>query len=231
MAEMTFNDLIAQLTTEHPVMVETDNGSAFPMAPALLVQLREAVFGGMESGGGSSFGSKLPMDAAAVDLLTEITNQAAEVLAFVSHQPTPYGHAESYVALWAAQTLESTPYVVTSRATPDEPDEYGRRLTYDQRHEYTAHQLAQHWVNRIRDFFNPPKMRDIPNACPVEECGARFIHRNVDGEMKQSAALRISIDRGTGRSIEAKCGVCGKTWEPEEFLRLAATLSYAPPAE
>ncbi|WP_158253126.1 hypothetical protein [Cryobacterium sp. Y62] len=204
------------------MMVDRDAGQSVCMVPGLLEQLRAAIFAGGEGGGAIGGGPKLPMDAAAVDLLEEITEQATAVLAARTHTPTPYGTAEHYVRLWAGQTDDLTAYVLEVKATNLD------RVppVYLERREYSAVQLAAEWVRRIEDFFNPPKSRPIPNRCP--ECETRYVLRMVDGEERRSAALNITIDRATGKPIGAKCSECKTVWQPDEFLRLAAILGYPP---
>lgn len=221
----TFSELRDRLTIETLTMVEREHGKTPMKRQGLLQQLRQAVFEGMESSGGSaSFGSKPPIDAAAVDLLNEITDQASQVLAKVSPNPTPYGHAESYVRLWAGQTTESQIFAVTSRATVENPVEYykahpGQPTVYDEIQHVTAMELMQRWVDRIESFFIPPSAMEIPAECP--NCGARYYHRTKDGETIRSAALNILRDRDTGQSVEARCSVCTRTWPKSQFGFLA----------
>ncbi|MFC5930904.1 hypothetical protein D6T64_11980 [Cryobacterium melibiosiphilum] len=217
----TFNVLISELTQDHPVILERDAGTAVATVPGLLEQLRAAIFSGGEGGGAIGGGPKLPMDAAAVDLLEEITDQATAVLAARTNTPTPYGTAEHYVRLWAGQTDDLTAYVLEVKATNLDRVP----AVYLERREYSAVQLAAEWVRRIEDFFNPAKTREIPNACP--ECGERYVLRVVDGEEKRSSTLKITLDRETGRSVGAKCGACKFLWLPEEFVELAARLGYS----
>ena len=213
----TFLDLIDQLTRPHPVTVQRLAGAEIRTEDALLVMLRDAVFGGMEGGGsGSSFGSKPPIDVGALDIIEEITVQATEALAAVDKRPTPLGQAEDYVRLWAGLIDEASLVVVSvpGMSETDPP------VAFRELRECNAYELVSRWVSRIRDFFNPPKTMEITAACPVSECGQRYVYRNRDGEHLRSAALTISIDRETDRSIGAKCSACGAMWEPGEFEQL-----------
>ena len=228
----TFLNLLDQLTKETPTFIRRDAGMELKQRIGLLQQLREAVFGGMESTGGSSqFGSRPPIDPAAVDLLTEITDQAAQVLAKVTHTPTPYGHAEHYVRLWAGQVTEGQAFTVTSRATINNARQYassnpGKPTVYDSPAEYTAYGLLARWVERIEDFFNPPSSKEIKAPCP--NCGERYMHRMKDGELVRSAALNIHRDKETGVSIEARCSVCARSWPRSQFEFLAEMIGATP---
>jgi len=225
----TFLSLIHRLTRETSGTVQRENGQEERTQIGLLEQLRAAMFGGMEGTGGSSaFGSKPPIDAGAYDLLNEITTQAADVLAVVDRRPTPFGNAEDYVKAWAELTSEDKAFVVTTRATVDNPQP-GRPSVYDRASEYTAYQLVEWWSQRIEDFFNPPKSKEIPSPCP--RCHERYVVRIKDGEMVRSSALSIQIDRETGISSGARCAVCAAKWERSEFEQLAREVGAAPVPE
>lgn len=222
--EPTFLDLIHRLTRETPGYVERENGKEILLRIGLLEQLREAMFGGMEgTGGSSSFGSKPPIDTGALDLLNEITEQATVVLAAVTGRPTPFGHAEDYVKEWAENTTEDKSFVVTSPAT----SEVGE--IFNERFEYTAYNLAKRWVQRVDDFFDPPRTREVKAPCPA--CSTRYVFRMKDGEVIQSPALNIRIDRETGVSIDARCSHCGSEWPRAKFELLAKMVGANPVPE
>lgn len=220
----TFRDLLDRLTKEGHDWVSTDAGKVLAKRQGLLPQLRTAVFAGMENTGGSSaFGSKPPLDAAAIDLLDEITDQAAQVLAIVDPHPTPFGTAEHYVRLWAAQTTETKRFTLKVKS-------FAPGFVYDKEHprrnamtyvdqEHSALELLRRWTERIEDFFNPPSSREIAAACPT--CEVRYVHRLKDGQWIQVSALNILRDRTTGEPAEAKCGACGVSWAPSQFGFLA----------
>lgn len=222
----TFYDLLETLTAEPHY--EHRDGKQFLTHIGLLQQLREAVFAGMETTGGSSaFGSKPPMDAGAEDLLNEITIQASEALAAVSNLPTPYGHAESYVRLWAGQTHADRLVGVSSRVTDHgitelEAHAAGVTRVYRETTATTSYKLLQSWVERIEGFFNPPSGAEIQAACP--NCGQRYVHKQKDGQHVQSSALNFIRDRDTGATLEAKCSACKRSWPPAEFERLAVLI-------
>ena len=222
----TFYDLLETLTAEPHY--EKRDGKQFLTNIGLLQQLREAVFAGMETTGGSSaFGSKPPMDAAAEDLLNEITIQASEALSAVSNLPTPYGHAESYVRLWAGQTDADRLVGVSAKVTDHgitelEAHAAGVTRVYRETTATTSYKLLQSWVERIEGFFNPPSSAEIQAACP--NCGQRYVHRQKDGQHVQSSALNFVRDRDTGETIEAKCSACKRSWGADDFERLAVLI-------
>jgi hypothetical protein len=218
----TFQQLLEKLTAEHFMPVTRESGNTLMAQKGLLQQLREAVFSGMENtGGGASFGSKPPIDAAATDLLTEITNQATEALASVSNMPTPYGHAEAYVRLWAGQTRDDFVVTVSTRMPVENPTE-GKPAVFDQLTQLTSYELLARWVERIEDFFNPPSSREIQAPCP--HCNNRYVYRQKDGQQVRSAALNFHRSRETGETVEARCSACGVAWTPDLFEHLAVVL-------
>lgn len=215
----TFNHLIDLLTVDTPTFMRRDVGVELHEKQGLLQQLREAIFGGMEGNGGTSgYGSRPPLDPAAVDLLEEITKQASQALAAVSNLPTPYGHAEHYVRLWAGQAFENGPYVVTAKTTTE------TGIIFEERFQLTGYALARKWVDRVEAFFNPPVTAEVTAPCPRTECSARYVYRVKDGVEIQSAALNMTRDRMTGDTIDARCSACGTVWARDELERLAVLI-------
>jgi hypothetical protein len=229
----TFLDLVQRLTAPHQKTI----GELTQTVDSLLQQLREAIFLGMETGGsGSAFGSRMPLDASAADLLEEIDRQAAEVLGAVSHAPTPFGTTEAYVRLWAGQTTEGKLFTVSVRqAIPNahqvvkDAIEAGAKkippTVETVRRQYSAYQLVSIWADRIDDLFNPPSPREIRANCPA--CDARYVHKMKDGQHIRSAALNFVRDR-EGRTIAAKCSACTVSWAPPQFEWLARHIGADP---
>lgn len=197
----TFWDLVSKLTA----------------ANGLLPQLQEAVFGGMESTGGSSaFGSKPPIDTAAVDLLELITHQAAEALATVDTRPTPYGKPWDYIDSWARLTREDTVVRVhTPSLTTD-------RVVFQQRIETTAYRHAERWVSQVEAFFNPPKNAEMRAACP--NCGIEKIARIVDGEEIHAWAMVMRRDRTTNETLDVYCQHCTAEWPRRLLITFAGQI-------
>jgi hypothetical protein len=222
--EPTFLDLINRLTRENDALVEREDGEQSHTRSGLLEQLRESVFGGMGgSGGGAGFAAKPPLDAAALDLLDEISQQAAEALATVSNLPTPLGHAEDYVRLWAGQTKEDKMTTVSVKRSHDENSGIVP-LVYRQIVEVSAYALALSWIRSVESYYTPPDTAPIQAPCP--SCGTRYVYRIKDGSTIQCDALNFR--RENKETIEARCTECGASWSREQFGWLATALNLKP---
>jgi hypothetical protein len=232
MTEESFGSLVNRLTETHRVTVERDDGTEYPETDGLLQMLREAVFGGMSGGGGSQGKAKLPLEAAAADLLDEIDRQAAEALAQVDSRPTSLDNTEAYVARWFAAVQENTQLVVTTPETlPDDLYQHGKPRVYRVKVETTAIALVRSWVKRIEDYFVPQRADPIPGTCPNPECGQEHSWRMVDGSTVRSAAVFIHMDRETRRPFGAGCSVCGTKWAVRDIPALAEAMGYTPDEE
>lgn len=197
---------VETLTREHKTAVSTDEGIEFHSVPSLISQLRDAIFGGMESTGGSSaMKSKLPISAAALDLYMVIDREitAAWVAAF--HRVPNADNPELLLAQWGAWADAETITEVSGRT-------------------YYAPDAVSLWGRRIVDFFDPPRMAEIDAECPMPDCGHRYVYTQVDGEEIRSAAMRFNRSRHTGQTLDARCMACGTVWQPAEFTRLAAVI-------
>lgn len=216
MSELSFLDMVDQLTRVHPVTVDTDTGKQIQSENGLLQQLREAVFGGMEAGaGGSSFGARLPIAEGAFDLLDRIDRQAAEALALVDSHPTPLGHAEDHVRAWAARVGEFDRVIVSVKATTVNGD------VFNELREYTATSLVYAWLSSVREFFDPPSRREITAPCP--NCGIQKVSRMVDGETVEVPVFWFRRDN-TGRTVDAHCDACDQVWTPGQWEWLAKAI-------
>ncbi|GAA4176499.1 DUF7341 domain-containing protein [Gryllotalpicola koreensis] len=220
----SFADLVDQLTQDHLVIVHTDQGIKTTTEGPLLHQLREAIFGGMESGGGSAaFGSRPPIDTAAVDLLERITDEAAQVLAQVSKRPTPYGHAEDYVTQWAVRAREDVLYEIQTREPVEKPKP-GQPTFFYARHEYSALTLVERWANAVRSYLNPTA-REVPIKAPCPACGVEYLDKHDAGELIQSRALVFMRDKQTETTTGARCNACGATWDSSQFRMLGEAIA------
>lgn len=222
---MTLDSSIELLTREHKTAAHTVDGLEFHTRPPLLLLLREAIFGGMESTGGSSMKAKLPISEGALDLYELIDRQIAEAWAQSNTVPPNADKPEALAAQWSALVDPDAIITVTHPEQHDRWDDAKERTVTNVIHirtEYTAEQLAARWVTMIEEFFDPPRSAEIPVPCVI--CGERYVQRRKDGETGQSSAMVFIRDRHTGDTIRAECQHCGRAWAPDQFDWLAGAL-------
>lgn len=189
------------LIHDHKKAVSTIDGLEFHTAPALLAQLRDAVFGGgVADGAGNSMKAKLPIQAAALDLYMLIDRQITEAWVAAFNRPPNADRIETLLAEWAAWAQDETLVTVANR------DVYAR-------------DAASGWVAAIEDYLNPPRLAEISAPCPT--CEVENIYRHQDGEEVRTTALSFVRDRQTGETLRAECRACGVQWQPSQFEFLA----------
>lgn len=210
------------LTREHKAVTHTIDGPEIHTRNGLLHELREAVFGGMEStGGGSALQSRLPISDAALDLYQLIDRQITEAWCQAHKNQVPgTDRAEALAAQWSALVDEDRIVEVTY---PETRDTDTGPVVFRICVEYKAGELAQRWVQQIETFFDPPRAAEIQAPCFV--CGERYVYRRKDGETVQSAALSFIRDRQTGETLRAECASCGTQWAPSQFKYLGEMIA------
>lgn len=197
---------VEKLSREHKTAVNTDEGIEFHSVPSLISQLRGAIFGGMETTGGTSKPqSKLPISAAALDIYMQIDREITAAWVDAFQKVPDASQPEALLAQWGAWADPSTIVTVGTRT-------------------YYAPDAVNLWEDRITDFFDPPRMAEINAECPMPECGERYVYTLVDGEEVRSSSMRFHRSRTTGQTLDARCLACGNVWQPSQFDRLAALL-------
>jgi hypothetical protein len=146
-------------------------------APSLLDQLRDASGHSGETGHSAGGGTRIPIDAGALDLLAEITTGAVDAhdRALEHSQPSIEDHLRAAIAL-AEQWHE-----------PGDIDWLTGWL--------------QHWRRAIADQFDPRPRWHLAEACPA--CHATVAYREHSGEEVRVPALLV--DNTTGADCQA-CG-------------------------
>lgn len=210
-----FYNLVERLTRQHRVAVTTDNGVVFATEDGLLQQLREAVFGDSGKNGGTANKSKLPMNAPALDLLTLIDRQIAEVWSAVTGKAPGVDRSETLLVEWANAVRAETLVTISSPELVNESVIWARA-------EHTPQGLMERWEQQILDLFDPPRTAEILAACI--SCGEREVWKTKDGESVKQSALVFVRDRMTGDSTEARCLVCAASWSPDQFMYLAEAI-------
>lgn len=210
-----FYNLVERLTRQHRVAVTTDNGVVFATEDGLLQQLRESVFGDAGKNGGTANKSKLPMNAPALDLLTLIDRQIAEVWAAVTGRVPGAGRSETLLVEWANAVRPDSLVTISAPETANETVIWTRA-------EYTPQGLLERWERQILELFDPPRTAPNPNACI--NCDQREVWRMKDGEQIKQTALILVIDRETERATELRCQACGTSWPSSQFEWLNAAI-------
>ena len=196
---------VEQLVSDHKTAVTTDEGIVFHTVPSLLGQLRDAVYAGMGADGARvGFGSKLPIQAAALDLYMLIDRQITEAWVGAFKRVPNADRIEALLSEWAAWADDETVVNPSSRVWVYAPS------------------AVASWVKMIEDYLNPPRLAEIDHACIA--CGERWVYRQVDGETVRSSALSFRRDRATGETIDARCEACGAIWPRSQFEWLADAL-------
>ncbi|WP_308491041.1 DUF7341 domain-containing protein [Microbacterium terrisoli] len=193
------------LTRTHKRGIHTIDGFEVHSEPSLISQLREAIFGsGVADNSGRGHRSKLPLQAAALDLYTDIDTEITVCWAEQFELVPGPERLEQMLARWAAKIDDDTIVTVNGR------DMY-------------AKDAVKGWEQRIRDYFDPPRMAEIQSPCV--SCGERYVYRWVDGENVRSSALGFRRDRDTGETLDARCAACGVVWTPAQFKFLAEQIA------
>ena len=76
-------------------------------------------------------------------------------------------------------------------------------------------------AEKIEALFDPPRLLDIPRACPA--CGAYNVAAHVDGEEVQMHALVAATHRVSGATT-AWCRGCGAEWTGVQLHDLATAV-------
>lgn len=216
--EMPFDVLVERLTRPHEVPIQTDEGTTMASRSGLLELLREAVFGSSDRGATAANKSKIPMNAAALDLYTLIDRQIAEVWGLSFGRVPNADKPEALLVQWSAHI---DPFAVVRYSSPETVRRWSDRYRESVEHvvwvrdETSPHNLLSRWHRAITELFDPPRLITNPAACV--SCGARESYRRVDGQAVKSTALVIEVDRISNRPKEVRCLVCDTTWGPDLF--------------
>lgn len=197
------------LVSTHRKSVHTQDGVEEHSAPSLISQLRDAVYGGgTRDGAGGGAKTKLPIQAAALDLYMLIDHQVTSLWVSVFHRVPGVEKLEQLLAAWAAV---SDPKTVVNVG--------GRNIE--------AGDAVANWTRLIEDYFNPPRHAEIDLPCP--SCGEQYSYRMVDGQERRSTALVFRRDRDTGDTLDARCLTCNAVWVPGQFMFFLTALNAAYP--
>ena len=173
-------------------------------AVPLLAELEAEVTPSGEPGGGGGGASAvpgLPLAVGPLDLLASITSEILEGYWRAWSRDRRARRREGYtrtekLTYWAEQTILSR--------DGDAIEALARTL--------------RGWAEKIEALFDPPRLLDIPRACPA--CGAYNVAAHVDGEEVQMHALVAATHRVSGATT-AWCRGCGAEWTGVQLHDLA----------
>lgn len=175
---------------------ENDHGRTF--TPALLTQLRAAVFG--DVGGtkqGASSGAPIPLNVGAFQLWEDLTGQiAAQFNGATDMRPSP-SPAVNLLGWWAA--FSAAAYRTDRIPSSDELPLLAREV---------ASERLEGWAKRIRDHFVAPIVKELVFECPA--CGARRVTVGEGETAVERFALEVTIPKT--EDLFVTCLKCHTQW-------------------
>ena len=191
---MGLTDNIHRLTREH---LTRDKDGNLRSVPAFLDELRGAITPGMNGGGGGASGPPIPIDPSAVDLLTEIHQEARRDYHEITGNGWP-GNVDSLLIHFAAMNLTA---------------EWDSYLTH----------VTTEWLDRITAMLWPvkPRRKLVGKVCPA--CGQAV----YGDERKTSLSLGCWDEDGNMRAIgtwDIECNACDASWAGEQVAYLLRAL-------
>lgn len=191
---------------------ETDSWVTEVTHDALLIQLRDAVVGGISKHAGSSPGNeRIPFDSGALELFDGIANT---VNAWYIAVPVPRQHLLITDRLRAWYVHHAN--LLRAGKVSQEVDRA------------TTNTLAG-WVVEIESKFDPPITlellhkvgnRTVPANCPIESCGAQWALNPSSGDRMVALVVEYrEIGAETLDQAVGKCRACGAEWQGRFALR------------
>jgi hypothetical protein len=166
--------------------------------PSLLGQLNNAVHESMGVGGSAS----LPWERNILD---------ADAL---------------YRFIRISTTIKDWARMKDARVVSDDPAltlrswyvEYTKYPTEDGRDKFYINQMRG-WASQIKTKLNPARIRDLPDACPQDDCGAKVWFNPAD-KMPYMRPLIVTyheIGPNLIQEAKASCRACGMEWGVREL--------------
>lgn len=211
---------LENLTKNHArLLFDEDTGKYHRVEEqALIQQLRDAVFGGMETGtGGTGFNARMPISTAALDLYAQLDDEITEIWlqAFPNRVPNA-DRIETLLSQIVALLTDETIVTITvktqrvdNRDTPNE-----RWWVEHSKREHKMLPLMQKWEQQIRDLFDPPRLAEIEAECFI--CGEEYGWKQTNGENVRYRVLSFARNE-KGETLFAQCAACGNRWNKTEF--------------
>lgn len=224
---MTIQEDFRILTQTHPVtVIDPDTGGiSYQDEPALLDELRDAVFGGKDATRQmSGFRAKLPISAGAFDLYEMIDTEITTAWAQLHPERVPGVDKLERLLAQVVSVAQPDQHIVITVAEQriDNPGTKHEHWWVDHKPvTYTLDDLMKRWVRLIREYFTPPRTAEI--QAPCLQCDEEWAWKRVDGENVRYRVL-VFIRNEAGDSLEARCLACGASWRRDQFRFLLEAL-------
>jgi len=205
----TISQLVDTLVADH----QEFDGGVLRTEQALLTRLREAV-SASTGGSGSSGSSSLPsertaLNAGAFALWEDITGRIASMVESATDERSvkdPRRNLRRWLREWKEQV-----------ALGDIREQQELRQAG----------VLTRMIERIRDLFDPPTVKEFPGVCP--SCRGRWWFTNTK-EGARTSVLHCILR--PGEPVKVSCYDCGEHWEGErELMRLSLVLELWPRVE
>lgn len=182
---------------------ETDSWVSELKHAPLLIQLRDAVVGGISKHAGSSLGSeRIPLDAGALELFDQIS---VTVNGWYLAVPVPRRHMVITDRLRAWYVHHAN--LIRAGRVSEEVDREATRTLVS-------------WMDQIRAQFDPPIILELLHRCPMDSCGQQWALNPSTGDRIVALVVEYrevgaeTLDQAVGR-----CRACGSEWRGRFALR------------
>lgn len=190
--------LVDVLSTDHVEHVWAGESIVAVERGALLTELRGGIHGEIgrtEPGRGQAAHERLGLNLQAFELYEDIT-----------------GRIESFHKAVTGNRRRATPEE-TLRAWYVSYRAFFMSGHFQEGHARRVIRQLEGFVKRIRDHFDPPRVKELTGACPAEGCGLE-VTKSASGATQSALYVAYRADE----RASVRCRACGSEWAGERTL-------------